>query len=189
VSPAAANPRVHSRTISLDRSRPFDGVFSELWKSCGQNPHLAGVIEVSAPDEYSNRTFECHDLISAASKARKWWATRNDAMDRYVQIDFKDYRIRPSGYSVKAHSSRWSRADFVRSWRFEGSQDGTAWEALDSHTDSSDLSANDREASFECRSSSEFRFVRFVMVGVNSSGNRQLSLQRLEVFGELLTPM
>jgi hypothetical protein len=97
VSPAVANPRIQKRIISLDRSRPFDGVLSSLWKSCGQNPHLAGLIAVSAPDEHNGRLFECHDLISVASKAWKWWVTGNCVMDHYVQIDLKDYRTRPSG--------------------------------------------------------------------------------------------
>jgi hypothetical protein len=189
VSPTAANPRVRrrfGRSILLDRSRPFDGVFAELWKSCGENPHLAGLIAISAADERVDRKFECHDLISDASKAGKWWGTGLTEIDHHVMIDFKDYQIRPSGYSVKVHNSSWSGGDFVKSWRFEGSTDGTAWQALDSHTDSSELSGNDREASFACQSSSQFRFIRFLMVGLNSSGCRQFSLQRLEVFGELI---
>jgi hypothetical protein len=186
VSPTAPNPRVRRWSILLDRSRPFDGFFSELWKSCGENPHLAGLIAISAVDERVDRTFECHDLISDASKAGKWWATGGKEIDHYVMIDFKDYRIRPSGYSVKVHSSSWQRGLFVKSWRFEGSSDGTAWQALDSHTDSSVLSGNDREVSFACQSPSQFRFIRFLMIGRNSSGTRSLSLQRLEVFGELI---
>jgi hypothetical protein len=156
-----------------------------MWKWCGQNPHLAGLIAISAADEGTGRQFECHDLISAASKAGKWWSTGGNQFDHSVQIDFKNYRIRPSGYSVKVHNSSWSGAHFVKSWRFEGSNDGTSWEVLDSHTNSSELSACDREVSFECQSSSQFRVVRFLMVGANSSGDRYLSLQRLELFGEL----
>jgi hypothetical protein len=148
---------------------------------------LAGLIAISAVDERAERTFECHDLISDGSKAGKWWGTAQKAIDHYVMIDFKDYRIRPSGYSVKTHNSSWSSTGlFVKSWRFEGSTDGTAWQALDSHTNSSELSGNDREVSFACQSPSQFRFVRFLMVG-DSSGNRQFSLQRLEVFGVLIS--
>jgi hypothetical protein len=185
VSPSAANPRLRRQIIAVDRSRPFDGIFCSLWKSCGENPHLAGLIAISAVDERSNTTFECHDLISDASKSGKWWATEPSQIDHFVQIDFKDYRIRPSGYSVKVHNSSWSSSAFLKSWRFEGSNDGTSWAVLDSHTDSSELSENDREISFEFESSSQFRFVRFLMVGGDSLGYRRLSLQRLEVFGEL----
>jgi hypothetical protein len=185
VSPTIANPRIRQRSIPLDRSRPFDGVFSQLWKSCGQNPHLAGLITISAADEASFRTFDCHDLISETSKAGKCWGTANNDIDHYVQIDLKDYRLCPSGYSVKVHNSSWGRKNFVKSWRFEGSNNAVVWQAIDSHKDSTELSGNDREVSFECQTSSLFRFVRFLMIDMNSSGSRQLSLQRFEVFGEL----
>jgi hypothetical protein len=148
---------------------------------------LAGLIAISAADERADRKFHCHDLISDASKAGKWWGIGVAKIDHYVMIDFKDYQIRPSGYSVKVHnSSSYHDGGFVKSWRFEGSTDGTAWRALDSHTNSSELSETDHEASFACQSSSQFRFIRFLMVGRNSSGTRHLSLQRLEVFGELI---
>jgi hypothetical protein len=98
--------------------------------------------------------------------------------------------IHPRGYSVKVHNQAWSNARFIRSWRFEGSTDGDTWESLDSHTDSSELNSNDKEVSFEIssqpKSSPGFRFVRFLMVGTNSSNYHEFSLQRFEVFGELL---
>jgi hypothetical protein len=44
---------------------------------------------------------------------------------------------------------------------------------------------NDREASFAISTTAQFRFLRFIMTGVNSSGNRVLLLQRVETFGLL----
>jgi hypothetical protein len=81
------------------------------------------LIKLSAPDERSGRIFECFDLVSHESKDGQWWGTNDSDMDHYVEIDFKDMRICPSGYSVKVHSSAWSVGDLVLSWRFEGSRD------------------------------------------------------------------
>jgi hypothetical protein len=186
VTPLARNPRVPNLCIFYDSSRPFDGILSHLWNQCGQNPHLAGLIAISAADERMDRKFECYDLISDASKVDKWWATRSNEIDHYVQIDFKTGRVSPSGYSVQSPNSSCGDDYFVTSWQFEGSNDGYVWQVLDSRTNSPALYGNNREGFFSCESMSLFCFVRFLMIGKNSGGNRGLSLQRLEVFGELV---
>jgi hypothetical protein len=56
---------------------------------------------------------------------------------------------------------------------------------LDSHTDSEEMIGHNEEVSFTISSYSEFRFLRFIMTGMNSSGGRELILQRLEIFGLL----
>jgi hypothetical protein len=182
-----SNPRLtkaQRENLKLDRSRPFEGVFHDLWKECGQNPHIAGLIEISATDAcYGN--LKCYDLISHESKTGKYWGTSGNDTDQAVQIDFKDMRICPSAYSVKIHNTTWSSKLFLRSWQFDGSIDGKSWEVLDSHTNSSELSCNDKEMLFEFSSSTAFRFLRLVMIGNNSNGGRQFSLQCLEVFRQL----
>jgi hypothetical protein len=185
-----SNPRFTispNSDMKLNRARPFDGVFYYLWTWCRRNPHLAGLIEISAPDQYDRCHFQCYDLITHESKSGKHWATQNTNTVHYVQIDFKDLRLCPSACSVKVHNSTWSGGAFLRSWRFEGSNNGSDWSIVDSHSDSSDLTQNDKEMSFEVSFSSFFRFLRFLMVGPNSSGNYYFSLQALEVFGRLTT--
>jgi hypothetical protein len=175
------NPRVRGLSIPLNRDRPFDGVFAYLWRQCGENPHTAGLIEISVNDEYPNRQYKCYDLLSEG----KWWASNNGAVDHYVKIDLKDRRLVPSGYSVKTHGNAFSSGQFVRSWRFEGSNDDSKWEVLDSHTDSGELMGNDKEVSFAISEARAFRFLRLIQTRVNSSGGRYLALQRLELFGQL----
>jgi hypothetical protein len=178
VSPSISNPRLTIPAgidAKLNRTRPFEGVFHHLWTECGRNPHLAGLIEISAPDERSDRMFQCYDLISHESKSGKWWGMNDANKAHYVQIDFKDLRICPSAYSVKVHNAIWGNNNyFLRSWRFEGSNNGSDWSVVDSHTDSSDLRQNDKEMSFEFSSSSSFRFLRFLKVGADWSGDYHL---------------
>jgi hypothetical protein len=190
VSPGISYPRLKtppSLDLRLDESRPFEGVFAYLWAKCGQNPHNVDLIEISANDERNGRKFNCYDLISRESKAGKWWGAGGQKIDHFVKINLKNLRLCPSGYSVKTHNNAWSSGHFVRSWRFEGSNDDSKWEVLHSQTNSKALTGNDKEASFECSSSSTFRFLRFVMVGHNSNGDYRFSLQNLEVFGRLIT--
>jgi hypothetical protein len=68
-----------------------------LWKSCGENPQLAGLIAISRADERPDAPFECHDLISDALKAGKWWGTSGKEIDRSVMFDLKNCQIRESG--------------------------------------------------------------------------------------------
>jgi hypothetical protein len=183
---SASNTHGHGDSIPLNRSRPFDGVFAHLWRQCGKNPDSAGLIAISANDERSDSKFPVRELIADSSKEGKWWGCKNSAVDHYVKIDLKDMVLTPSGYSVKTHNSSWGTGHFfVRSWRFDGSNDGSTWEVLDSHTNSEELMGNDKEVSFGISTTTRFRFLRFIMIGLDSSKTRQFSLQRLEIFGVL----
>jgi hypothetical protein len=145
------------------------------------------LIEISANDVQGHSTLRCHDLISSESKSGKCWGTNGTAIDHFVKIDFRNFRLCPSAYSVKTHSPSWSTGFFLQSWHFEGSNDDLEWEVLDNHTTCDDLKGNDRVVSFglSTHSSTTFRFLRFIMIGTNSGNSRQLSLQQLEVFGHL----
>jgi hypothetical protein len=179
VSVANVNPRTLCRSVRLNPDRPFDGVFAHLWCWCRENPHKAGLIAISANNQDSKH--KCEGLLSEG----KSFVSGNSAVDHYVKIDLKNMSLIPSGYSVKTHGNPWKGYAFVRSWRFEGSDDDSDWKVLDSHTDSDELMENDKEVSFAISTTTSFRFLRFVMTGVNSSGTHEFLLQRLEFFGLL----
>jgi hypothetical protein len=159
---------------------------SHLWKSCGCNPHSAGKVIISANDERSDRTFQVYDLISSESKSGKWWGTNNNAIDHHVKFEFRDCQICPSGYSLKEQSSAWN-GGFLRSWRFEGSNDDLKWDTLDTQTDCDAMKGYDREASFRISTSNPYQFLRILFVGQNWSNQRQVSFQRIEIFGRILS--
>jgi hypothetical protein len=188
VHPSILNPRLRvapGRNIEFDSGKPFDGILFYLFEKYGRNPHRAGLIRVSAPDERTNRSLQCEDLISHESKTGKCWGTNNTSVSHYLQIDFKDLQICPSAYSIKVHNSSWG-VNFVKSWEFEGSLDGSAWQCLDRHSNCTDLCQNDAIASYHISDSPVFRYLRFRMVGQNSSNNWYFSLQQIEVFGKLI---
>jgi hypothetical protein len=162
VHPSSLNRRLKipaEKKIDFDSGKPFDGILFYLFEKCGRNPHHAGRITVSAPDERRDRKFECEDLISHESKTGKWWATNGTNVPHYLQIDFKDLQICPSAYSIKSHSSTWSSGNFVISWEFEGSSDGETWQCLDRHSNCTDLCQNDRVASYHISNSRVFRYL------------------------------
>jgi hypothetical protein len=76
VHPSISNRRFRmpsANKIDFESGKPFDGILFYLFQKCGRNPHHAGLITVSAPDECSHRKFECEDLISHESKTGKYW--------------------------------------------------------------------------------------------------------------------
>jgi hypothetical protein len=189
VYPSILNPRlriVPERKIDFVSGKPFDGILFYLFEKCGRNPHHGGLITVSAPDEHANRTLRCEDLISHESKTGKWWVANNTNVQHYLQIDFKNLQICPSAYSIKAHNSSFSSGNFVKSWEFEGSSDGSSWQCLDRHSNCTDLCQNDVVASFHISDSPVFRYLRFRMVGENSSNLWYFALQQIEIFGRLI---
>jgi hypothetical protein len=144
------------------------------------------LISISAPDERTGRTLECEELISQDSKAGTCWGTNNKNVPHYLQIDFKNLQICPSGYSVKADNSSFASAHFLKSWEFEGSVDGSTWDCLDRHSDCTDLCQNEAVGSYTISTSTVFRYLRFRMIGKNSNNNWYFSLQQIEIFGRLL---
>jgi hypothetical protein len=189
VHPSISNPRLRilpEKNIDFNSGKPFDGILFYLFEKCGRNPHHADLIAVSAPDEQTDRTFRCEDLISHESKTGKWWATNGTNVPHYLQIDFKDLQICPSAYSNKSPNSTWGTYHFVKSWEFEGSSDGSSWQCLDRHSNCTDLCQIDAVASYHISNSPVFRYLRFRMVGQNSSNNWCFVLQQIEIFGRLI---
>jgi hypothetical protein len=95
--------------------------------------------------------------------------------------------ICPSGYSLKAHSITWSEVNFLRSWRFEGSHDGLNWDSLDTQTDNTTLTENDKEDSFPVSASTGYRFLRILILNRNWSGNNWVGMQQIELFGRIIS--
>jgi hypothetical protein len=142
-------------------------------------------VKVSANDEGSGRGFEVYELICESDKSGKWWGTHNNAIDHYIKFEFPSCRICPSGYSLKAHNGSWSNGLFIRSWRFEGSNDDSEWTTLDTQRDCESISGNDKAAFFAVSTAQSFRFFRIFTSGPNSSGCHYFSMQQIELFGHL----
>jgi hypothetical protein len=192
VNSMARNRRVKGQSrqfpVPHDGSPRFAGIFHHLCAACNGNPHLSGRVEISANDEYASRTLQVYDLISDVQKTGKYWGTNANAVDHYIKIDFRTFLVRPSGYALKAHWSRWGGGgQFIRSWRFEGSNDGSNWDNLDTKSNSDAISGNDQEAVFDVATEQSYRLFRIIAQGMNSSQSYCFSMQQIEIFGNLIS--
>jgi hypothetical protein len=188
VSPSNMNPRLRCEAVHYegDASQMFRGIFHKMAKACHGNPHFSGKVKVSANDEHANCRFQVHELIVASDKTGHFWGTKRNILDHYVKFEFPLYYIRPSGYSLKAHNGSWTlTGHYIRTWRFEGSNDDSVWTALDTQNDTDAIAANDKEAYFAVSATEAYRFLRIIAGGPDSSGHNQWSLQQIEIFGEI----
>jgi hypothetical protein len=171
--------------VPSDASPAFTGIFRYLCKECKGNPHVSNKIRVSANDENEELKGKVYDLISTPDPGKPW-GTWNNAVDHYIKIDFRDSVVRPSGYTLKAHNYSWGGDGYhTRSWRFQGSNDGSQWDTLDTRSDSDAIMGNDKEAVFSIVTDQWYRFFRIIVQGTNSSGDYFFSMQRIEIYGSL----
>jgi hypothetical protein len=102
--------------------------------------------------------------------------------NQWLCYDFKDRKVRPTRYSIHAHSSGY----YLRSWIFEGSMDGSRWTELDCHTNDQTTNSNHPIGTFPVSQHFECQFVRLRQTGVCAEGNHHLILFAMEIFGDLI---
>jgi E3 ubiquitin-protein ligase HECTD1 len=126
--------------------------------------------------------------IGKQSREESFIQTPNVA-NSWIQIDFRNYRLIPTHYSVR------NRIDHdschLRNWVVEGSEDGTRWIELDRHENDCVLRGVGGVHTFSISHSSQFpmiRMIRLRQTGVDSSGYDHLILKSIEFFGQLILP-
>jgi hypothetical protein len=144
---------------------------SFLTSQCDGNVHERGVINITSSSHCSN---ECYQVASHG------WNTNNSARS-WIQFDFKDSSICLTDYTLKSdgHSS-----NHLLQWSIEGSNDGNAWECIDSQN-TQDLNGKYITKTFKCSSpSSHFCwYIRLTQTRKNSSGYDHFMLYNIEFFG------
>jgi hypothetical protein len=127
-----------------------------------------------------------YDLLCASDKTGKYWSAYGESPERFIKFEFPSCRICPSGYSLKAHNATWaSQGYYIRSWRFEGSNDDAKWALLDGQDNTDAIAAADKTAYFPISTSEAYRFLRIVTGSPDSCGQQQWSMQQIEVFGQI----
>jgi hypothetical protein len=190
VSPSSGNCRVKTElfeSVKFDgeASSMFRGIFHRMSEDCKGNPHLRERVRVSANDEFPGNGLAVYNLICASDKRGLYWCTKTTTRDHYIKFGFPSCRICPSGYSLKAHNKSFGASSYLRSWRFEGSNDDSEWTTLHAQDATDAIAANDKEAYFAISTTRVCRFLRIMVGSPNSSGYHQFSLQQIEIFGQI----
>lgn len=89
-------------------------------------------------------------------------------------------KIKPNYYSLR---SRISSGDYLRTWKLQGSRNGSTWTDLDSQVNRTTLNSPNQWLSLPCYSPNYYSTIRLIQLGVNSSGRDYLCLGELELYG------
>lgn len=163
--------------ITSDKG-PFLGIISHLRSKCGRNPHVHGIIDITASSNLSNK---CHQLVDYYWHG--YWSS-NDSQNSYVQFDFKANRVILTGYSLKSDgNTSWH----LISWVIEVSDDAMTWDIVDTRNTHA-LDGQYITKTFECSKQLMVmhRFVRIRQVGHNSGNSYNMKLANIEFFGKLI---
>jgi hypothetical protein len=156
----------------------LDGIIAHLSSECGGNVHDRGIVHITSKsvlnDSYPPK-------LAADLQSTTYFHSIGEP-GQWLCYDFKDRRVRPTHYSVHAHSNDL----YLRSWVFEGSLDGSSWSLLDEQKDNSTTNSSHPIGTFSLSQSSAFRFLRLRQTGKNTQGNDYLVLFAFEIFGDLI---
>jgi len=104
--------------------------------------------------------------------------------NQWFCVDLLHRRIQPTHYTLR-HYSSWD-TEALRSWRFEGSNDGRTWDVLRAHYNDAALNKKGATHTWAINDANQpYRLLRIVQTGVNSNNNHYLSCSGLEVYGKL----
>ena len=155
---------------------PCHGVIEKLTRGCGGNVHEKGVVEITA----SSCSIGSVKRVAKLETGDCFYSYGNP--NQWICYDFKEWRVAPTGYSITSGSD-WC----PKSWVFQVSNDGKNWDVVDRRDNNEDFKAGKVTRNYELvpPPHGKFRFVRLLQTGPNHSGNDQLVIAALEVFGTL----
>ena len=177
------------KIIQIDHqmNNNFNGIISYLKKKHGNNIHDQGIIsiEASSTDYYSGKP---ELVIDYNLTGCKWWS--EDIPGSWLEINFKKYKVKINGYSLKACSGNPNTCYHLRNWVIEGSTDRTNWVEIDKRINNTDLNGRDHQQYYSVTSKpiDEFQFIRIKSIGKNNGGppTDHLHFTNIEFYGQII---
>lgn len=156
---------------------PMDGIFKELNKVSGANPHDSGIISIIPSDttcpNYSN--------IIINGWKQHWFSFQPNPS---VCFDFKDRKIILSGYSFQTYAGD-KDYGHLKSWKIQGSDDALSWVDIDTKNENNDLNMSNAVRYWQIENKYAYRFIRILLTGPNHAGSDILVLKHVEFFGSI----
>ena len=156
----------------------LDGLIAHLTLQCGGNVHDRRLVYVMGEGKNPR------DVVDLGSTFVYRAVNFVGVKEPWVCYDFNERRVIPTSYSVQSYPI----FGFLKSWVVEVSNDGCSWTEIDRRVNNNDLKGEDALGEFNLsRPPREgFRFFRLRQIGPNHSGDFELWIAALELFGTLL---
>jgi hypothetical protein len=163
------------KTVEKEKeANSLPGIISYLTKKHGGNVQEKGIVTItskSVSDQFFRGVENVADLTSGG------YFRSTDGPGQWVSWDFREMRVCPTHYTI------W--AQWLKSWGFEGSLDGSSWTEIDRRTHNEDFKDWNMGVSFVVSTPAEFRFIRLTQIGTDIDGHDCLCLNAVEFFGTL----
>lgn len=148
----------------------------------GGNIHDNGTIEITS-NSINDYNHPKHITDYNQNNSSRY-VSENKANSEMV-LDFKNYRIQISSYSLKSHNVYPSK--HLKNWIVEVSKEGENWEKVDEHNNDSTLNGSYKIGTFKTKEMTTFyRFVRIIQTGTNWSNDYGTYICSFEIYGKLL---
>lgn len=168
----------------------FKGIINYLTQKSGGNIHDKKVVKVTASSTYSE--YYPKNVVDLDRTDTFFEAVNDNKPDEWLKIDFKNFKIKPSFYSIRSGNMHGGKGYYhLRNWVIEGSNtdEDNDWKILDKRDEVDFLDGKNAAHVFSIQEKLDqnegFRFVRIKSTGVDTGGNYIFSLSALEFFGTI----
>ena len=161
------------------KSDLFSGIFDGLSKKLGRNLADSSDVDVTA-SSISNSSRGPKNVLKNDSTC---WLSQ-DLPNSWIQFDFIQREVSITSYSI---NTGWK----PKSWKVEGSTDGSTFEIIDNKVDTTDFQNSNN--SFNSPSAQKnfpvnpnnkyYRYIRFTSTGINWHNQYHFCFYRIELFG------
>eukprot|EP00457_Paulinella_chromatophora_P000316 gb/GEZN01000316.1/.p1 GENE.gb/GEZN01000316.1/~~gb/GEZN01000316.1/.p1 ORF type:complete len:1660 (-),score=215.21 gb/GEZN01000316.1/:6-4985(-) len=143
------------------------------------NPAESGLIKVSSSGIMSDSA-----PLSATLGKEVVRCVSQAVRNSWIQWDLQDYQAIPTHYMLR-HYSSW-HTECLRSWVFEGSNDGLTWEPISRHYQDVHLDKKGSTHTWAVpETRNKYRMFRILQTGRNSNNNYYLACSGFELYGIL----
>jgi hypothetical protein len=172
-------------SFTSDPLDPLNGAFSYLTRKHSRNLHDIGVVTMRSSSVLKgegNESYAPRNLLDPITSLG--FASANQP-GQWVEWDFQEYRVALTHYSLRI-----GPLGLIRSWKLEGSSDGSNWMYLDSQSNMESLKNDRPVVSFCVGDDHKFRYLRLTQTGPQAASSPgvsedALTFATMEVFGTL----
>ena len=142
-------------------------------------------LKLSVTSNHSSN-YDMNKIVDYETPDAHWASIFDESLQQHLTISFTNNQyFYITHYSLMSH---YYNPDIMRSWDFSGSIDGYRWTTLHSVIDSSDLESNGIGLYEINPINNYFSLFRIHMTNHSSSGNAQMRIMKIDLFGYLFIP-
>ena len=145
-----------------------------------QNPAQSGKVSIATSPLYVGKS---HVFVG---RSQVTFLSTKDTQPRFVSVNFGQYAVKPTAYTLRTCRGYWWREHYLKSWAFQGSKDGEHWVILRKHENEMSLNGNGTSHTWHLDEVQDYySYFRVWMTGVNGYGSWHLLCSGMEIYGDL----